>query len=229
MQRKTIILTFDDALRNHLEFVAPILKKYNFGATFYVCEFPDAQNFGESPYLNWKQIAELSGMGFEIGNHTKSHCDCRKISGQDFLAELTYIEEKCREHAIAPPRTFAYPGGPVAENVIGILKERGYVTARSCGDTTFDPQRDDRSASWVFPFRTTPEINFSRRFSVQQTPHIRCSSSTESPIFRIRGSTRNPPASKRAWNILRNRTAASPDEGNFHGRTRRRSNVPDRV
>ena len=93
MQRKTIILTFDDALRNHLEFVAPILKKYNFGATFYVCEFPDAQNFGESPYLNWKQIAELSGMGFEIGNHTKSHCDCRKISRQDFLAELTYIEE----------------------------------------------------------------------------------------------------------------------------------------
>ena len=191
MQRKTIILTFDDALRNHLAFVAPILKKYNFGATFYVCEFPDAQNFGESPYLNWKQIAELSGMGFEIGNHTKSHCDCRKISGQDFLAELTYIEEKCREHAIAPPRTFAYPGGPVAENVIGIRK----------GMT--------RSASWVVPFRTTPEINFSRRFSVQQTPHIRCSSSTESPIFRIRGSTRNPPASKRAWNILRNRTAAS--------------------
>ena len=143
MQRKTIILTFDDALRNHLEFVAPILKKYTFGATFYVCEFPDAQNFGESPYLNWKQIAELSGMGFEIGNHTKSHCDCRKISRQDFLAELTYIEEKCREHAIAPLRTFAYPGGPVAENVIGILKERGYVTARSCGDTTFDPQRDD--------------------------------------------------------------------------------------
>ena len=125
MKRKTIILTFDDALRNHLEFVAPILQKYNFGATFYVCEFPDAQNFGESPYLNWKQIAELSGMGFEIGNHTKSHCDCRKISGQDFLAELTYIEEKCREHGIAPPRTFAYPGGPVAENVIGILKERG--------------------------------------------------------------------------------------------------------
>lgn len=82
-------------------------------------------------------------MGFEIGNHTKSHCDCRKISRQDFLAELTYIEEKCREHAIAPLRTFAYPGGPVAENVIGILKERGYVTARSCGDTTFDPQRDD--------------------------------------------------------------------------------------
>ena len=27
--------------------------------------------------------------------------------------------------------------------MIGILKERGYVTARSCGDTTFDPQRDD--------------------------------------------------------------------------------------
>lgn len=85
MQRKTIILTFDDALRNHLEFVAPILKKYNFGATFYVCEFPDAQNFGESPYLNWRQIAELSGMGFEIGNHTKSLATAAKSPGRTFL------------------------------------------------------------------------------------------------------------------------------------------------
>ena len=143
MKRKNIVLTFDDALLNHLTFVAPILKKYHFGATFYVCEFPDSEKFMHTPYLNWAQIAELSEMGFEIGNHTKTHCDCRKITDQEFLAELAYIEEKCREHAIASPRTFAYPGGPVAENVIGILKERAYTTARSCGNAAFHPCKDD--------------------------------------------------------------------------------------
>ena len=125
MQRKTIVLTFDDALRNHLEFAAPILKKYHFGATFYVCEFPDSGKFRQSPYLNWTEIAELSQMGFEIGNHTRSHCDCGSATDQEFLSELTYIEDQCGKHSIPLPRTFAYPGGPVAENVIGLLKERG--------------------------------------------------------------------------------------------------------
>ena len=30
---KTIVLTFDDACRSHLEIVVPILEKYGFGAT----------------------------------------------------------------------------------------------------------------------------------------------------------------------------------------------------
>ena len=143
MKQKTIVLTFDDALRNHLEFVAPILNRYAFGATFYVCEFPDAGKFDRNPYMDWTQIAKLSRMGFEIGNHTKTHCHCPALTDTEFLAELSYIEEQCQAYSIPAPCTFAYPGGPVAENVIPLLKEHGYIAARSCGDMVFDPRKDD--------------------------------------------------------------------------------------
>src|SRR5262245_45119360 len=61
---KLIVLTFDDAVKSHLTFVAPILKELGFGATFFVTQrwMSDSTNF-----LNWKEIAELHRMGFEIG------------------------------------------------------------------------------------------------------------------------------------------------------------------
>jgi len=37
---KVVALTFDDASASHATFVAPLLKKFGFGATFFVCEFP---------------------------------------------------------------------------------------------------------------------------------------------------------------------------------------------
>ena len=34
----TIVLTFDDLVASHATFVAPLLKKYGFGATFFITE-----------------------------------------------------------------------------------------------------------------------------------------------------------------------------------------------
>ena len=33
---RTVVLTFDDAVRSHLDFVAPLLKEHGFQATFFV-------------------------------------------------------------------------------------------------------------------------------------------------------------------------------------------------
>jgi peptidoglycan/xylan/chitin deacetylase (PgdA/CDA1 family) len=57
------VLTFDDASVSHATHVAPLLKNYGFGATFFVCEFPP--DFDDnSKYMKWEQIAELNRMGF---------------------------------------------------------------------------------------------------------------------------------------------------------------------
>ncbi|MEP7365288.1 MAG: polysaccharide deacetylase family protein [Acidobacteriota bacterium] len=37
---KLVVLTFDDGVVSHATFVAPLLKQYGFGGTFFVCEFP---------------------------------------------------------------------------------------------------------------------------------------------------------------------------------------------
>src|SRR5262249_40995341 len=63
---KLVVLTFDDAVKSHRTFVAPLLKELGFGATFFLTHkwMDDQTNF-----MSWQEIAEIQQMGFEIGNH----------------------------------------------------------------------------------------------------------------------------------------------------------------
>ena len=46
-QAKTVVLTFDDAVKSHLGFVAPLLKDLGFNATFFITHrwMDDAAHF----------------------------------------------------------------------------------------------------------------------------------------------------------------------------------------
>ena len=91
---KLVVLTFDDGVKTHSTFVAPLLKQYRFGATFFVCEFPP--NFSDtSKYMSWKEIKQLDKMGFEVGSHTRTHKHVNKMTMDQFIIELKYIENKC--------------------------------------------------------------------------------------------------------------------------------------
>src|SRR6266700_4560844 len=69
---KLVVLTFDDAVKSHRTFVAPLLKELGFGATFFVTHkwMDDHTNF-----MTWEDIGEIHQMGFEIGNHSWTHSD----------------------------------------------------------------------------------------------------------------------------------------------------------
>src|SRR5579884_1381592 len=69
---RAILLSFDDAVKSHRTFVAPLLRKLGFRATFFVTHLwmGDTANF-----MSWREIAELHQMGFEIGNHAWTHGD----------------------------------------------------------------------------------------------------------------------------------------------------------
>src|SRR5437762_14271862 len=69
---RLVVLTFDDAVKSHRTFVAPLLKELGFGATFFVTHkwMDDPTNF-----MSWQDIAEIHQMGFEIGNHSWTHPD----------------------------------------------------------------------------------------------------------------------------------------------------------
>src|SRR2546423_5604226 len=69
---KLVVLTFDDSKASQYSVVRPILKRYGFGATFFISEgfgFPT----NKQDYMTWAQVAELHRDGFEIGNHTRDH------------------------------------------------------------------------------------------------------------------------------------------------------------
>jgi len=138
---KLIVLTFDDATASQYTVVAPLLKQFGFEATFFVCEFP-TKSADRLAYMNWQQIKALDKMGFEVANHTRTHVGVSKISKEQFIEELNYIERKCDSMGIEIPSNFAYPGYDLSLPVMETLMEKGYKFARAGGSRAYDPKSD---------------------------------------------------------------------------------------
>ena len=133
---RLVVLTFDDGNKSDYTFVAPLLKRCGFGATFNITEGLGVLKNPEH-YMSWEEIRKLHEDGFEIANHTRHHKPVvggdwpgQNESREEFLADLEYIEQRCQQHGIATPATFTYPGGVTSREAVEVLKERGYLLAR---------------------------------------------------------------------------------------------------
>src|SRR5580700_5639924 len=84
---KLVVLTFDDASKSHFTVARPLLKKYKFGATFFVTEGFDMVT-NKRDYMTWDEIARLHKDGFEIGNHTRDHLGITAKTVGDLAAQV---------------------------------------------------------------------------------------------------------------------------------------------
>jgi peptidoglycan/xylan/chitin deacetylase (PgdA/CDA1 family) len=129
---KLVVLTFDDAVASHYSVVRPILKRYGFGATFFISEgfsFPT----NKQDYMTWEQIRELHDDGFEIGNHTRDHLGVSARTLPQLPEQIEAINARCKEHGIPQPVSFAYPGNAIVPGALPILKALGIRFARRGG------------------------------------------------------------------------------------------------
>ena len=127
---KLIVLTFDDAVKSHRTFVAPLLKELGFGATFFVTHkwMDDPTNF-----MTWQEIAEINEMGFEIGNHSWTHDDFSMPGNAARLAaELFLVDQELgkTKPKVPKPVSFAYCGNTFGPEAVQRLSELGYKFAR---------------------------------------------------------------------------------------------------
>lgn len=169
---KLVVLSFDDAVVSHATYVAPLLKKYGFGATFFLCEFGSPPFSDKTKYMSWEQIAAISKMGFEIGNHTWHHTHVNKMDAAKFTVELEYIEQKCREYKIPQPVSFAYPGYDTSSRCLAVLKEKGYKFARAGFDRVYDPQTDHPYLIPSYTMRDTNSITINNAFQLARNHNI---------------------------------------------------------
>jgi peptidoglycan-N-acetylglucosamine deacetylase len=140
---KLVILTFDDAVLSHYTNVAPLLKKYKFGGTFFIAEFLKPSFNDKKLYLSWEQIGELNKMGFEIANHTRNHTHVNKMQPEQFVEELEYIEQKAKAQKVKEQMvSFAYPGYDVNQKAFAVLEDKDYLFARVGGGRAYDPMKD---------------------------------------------------------------------------------------
>ena len=146
-----VVLTFDDGNKSDFTYVAPLLKRYGFSATFYVTEGLNVLTDKERR-LTWEEIKKLHEDGFEIGNHTGKHPNIIPLSKEQVLDQVRHMEKRCQENGIPKPTTFAYPGGHHDRKSIQVLENLGYFYARRGAEPEY-PVISDGSRGPVY----TPE------------------------------------------------------------------------
>lgn len=130
------MLTFDDSVRSHRRFVGPLLADLGFSATFFVTHrwMADRENF-----MSWDEIAELSAMGFEIGNHSWSHPDFSvPRTAARLESELALVENELAKAGVAKPVSFAWCGNRFGPEALARLRALGYRYARRGLSPEFD-------------------------------------------------------------------------------------------
>jgi peptidoglycan/xylan/chitin deacetylase (PgdA/CDA1 family) len=125
---KIVVLTFDDAVKSHRTFVAPMLKDYGFNATFFITYewMEDTINF-----MTWDEVGELHQMGFEIGNHCWHHWDFSQPKTAAMLeGELGLVNWELMRKGIPKPISYAYNGNGFGPEAVRVLDDLGYQFAR---------------------------------------------------------------------------------------------------
>ena len=134
----TVVITFDDGYRDNFLIAAPLLRKYQLPATFFVTSqytgttrvFPwDAQSSIDHPLMNWDEVRELYRMGFEIGGHTSNHVNLGIVPLDEAKQEIFESKEKIEEEIGDRITAFAYPFGGrdcIRDEILPIITAAGY-------------------------------------------------------------------------------------------------------
>lgn len=123
--KRPIVITFDDGYADAYMAAYPILKKYNFSATFYII----TGQVGQSERMTSGQIIDLYKNGMNIGSHTVSHLNLPSLPADELqrqLADSKQYLEQLLGHKIYD---FCYPSGKFDDNVMVNLNALGYKTA----------------------------------------------------------------------------------------------------
>lgn len=124
---KSVILTLDDGWRNQYKYAFPLLKKYGFTATFFV--YTNA--IGIKHFLTWNDILDMDKNGMTIGSHSVSHPSFIGMPLADIKTEVTESKKILEEKLGKPILNFASPFGYSNPDIVALVKEAGYKTART--------------------------------------------------------------------------------------------------
>jgi peptidoglycan/xylan/chitin deacetylase (PgdA/CDA1 family) len=141
LPRHSVILTFDDGLRNFLTVAAPILKELDLPATmFLVTDQVDMRDrsvqgsdwtpLDDQISLSWAEAKTLqSAQRIEFGSHTCSHPELAELSAsveREFWDSLRALREKLQDSF---PPSLAYPYGDYTESIAAKARLAGYCCA----------------------------------------------------------------------------------------------------
>ncbi|MFN8296287.1 MAG: glycosyltransferase [Chitinophagales bacterium] len=127
---KLIICTFDDGYKNVLKFGLPILSRFEFTATVFVC----TNHIGQTNEWNTKdktnrqhmtieELHLLKKQGWEIGSHGTNHISFNRLSEGEILS-IVSESKKTLSSEFGSINSFAYPYGDTSPFIEGLVKQQ---------------------------------------------------------------------------------------------------------
>lgn len=174
LPEKAILLTFDDAYLGLYENAYPLLKEYNYPATYFVqtgfVGVPTSKD-----HFTWDQMREMDASGLiDFAAHTVNHPpDLRVLDDARLRREVFDCKAKLEQELGHPIHYFAYPEGNRDERVKQYLADAGYRMS-----FTMDPGFTGQSPNLLEvrrfnQFRITEAIIGARTFTLNRSPDYR--------------------------------------------------------
>lgn len=116
-RKHSIVCTFDDGYNNLATIVKPILEKFDFNATVFVCtELINKDNKWNNKdatlrkHLSLEEINLLVSAGWEIASHGATHRNLLKLTDEEIDYELS-TSKRYLDELVGYSMTYAYPYG----------------------------------------------------------------------------------------------------------------------
>jgi peptidoglycan/xylan/chitin deacetylase (PgdA/CDA1 family) len=122
--RTVVTIQFDDGNADQYQ-ALPWLTAHGMHATFYV----NTGFIGDASHLSWAQAQNLSAAGNDVGGHTLTHVDLKKLKPADAHLQVCQDRDNLIAHGLQPT-AFAYPFGSFDSSTEQVVAACGYNSGR---------------------------------------------------------------------------------------------------
>ena len=138
---RPVLVTFDDAYADLVEYAFPVLQEIGFTAIVFVVtgeiggynSWDQKNGSAAIPCMSAEQIRRWSGEGIEFGAHSRTHTDLTILAGVEVEEEIEGSGRHLAEILGTIPLSFAYPSGEYNDLVRNRV-EKSFQLAFTCDE-----------------------------------------------------------------------------------------------
>ena len=160
IQKKSVILTFDDGTEDFYTTALPLLTKYGFKASNAII----SGKIGKKGYMTEEQIKESISSGTEIISHTADHHDLSRLSRKMISEQILESRKILEAKFDIKIESFCYPVGKYNETVLEVLREENYLTGITVNYGVADLSKND--------FLLLPRIRMDNRYGLKRLKQV---------------------------------------------------------
>ncbi len=141
MPARALVLTFDDAYLNFLQYALPVLRMHGFPAVVYAIsgwlgrrmQWADPSPQRPRPQLmSAAHLREIHAAGIRVGSHGLSHAKLGELEVERQRRELGDSRAALQDVLGADVVHLCYPFGSFTRGLVDVAAETGYLSASTC-------------------------------------------------------------------------------------------------